>query len=187
MRQRVWLLLLLPLLTSGCVTHKLWSEKTMDEWNEPAPNPNLRLFRDGRQNDFLVMYDEYSNRHYTTNTRAFFLFQNQAPLAGNQRPYFVSTNLAGQLPSVPVLAPMTINPTDPFYAITTNGMSFTLVSDRHESGPYSLPSYNDGVGRKERIAWTPLTVTADLTIVGGVLVIICWDALAESNTSFSGP
>ena len=52
---------------------------------------------------------------------------------------------------------------------------------------YPLPSYNDGTGRLERTAWTPLTVTADLTIVGGVLALIVWEGLAESNASFSAP
>lgn len=187
MRQRVWLLLLLPALASGCVTHKLWSEKTLDEWNEPAPNPNLRLFQDEKRSDVLVVYDEYSSRHYTTNTRAFFLYQNQKPLGQHTRPYFVSTNLARHLPPVPVLFSMPTNPSAPFYAVTTNGGDFSLFSNRSEFGPYPLPLYNDGIGRNERIAWTPLTVTTDLTIIGGVLALICWEGLAESGSTISGP
>ena len=119
MRQRLRLLLMLPVLASGCVTHKLWSEKTMDEWNEPAPNPHLRLFHDDKQADVLVVYDEYSSRHCTTNTRAFFLYQNQKPLAQNQRPYFVSTRMASQLPPVPVFSSVTANPPESFYAVNT--------------------------------------------------------------------
>ena len=185
MRQILRLLLLLPVLAGGCVTHKLWSENTMDEWNEPAPNPSLRLFHDEKQADVLVVYDEYSNRHSTTNARAFFLYQNQKPLAQNQRPYFVGTNLASHLPPVPVLSSVTTAPPGAFYAVSTSGGCFTLFSNRLESGAYRLPSYNDGVGRWERTAWTPLTVTVDLTIVGGVLAIICWDGLAQSSTSIS--
>lgn len=183
MRQRLWLLLL-PMLASGCVTHKLWSEKTLDEWNEPAASPNLRLFHDAGRNDFLVVYDEYSGRHATIRSRAFFLCQNLKPLEQSSRPYFVNSNLAFNLPSVPVLSSATTNPPGPFYAVITNGDHFTLFSNRLGSGTYPLPSYNDGIGRMERIAWTPLTVTADLTIVGGILAVICWDSLAESNTSF---
>jgi hypothetical protein len=186
MRQMLRLLLLLPVLASGCVTHKLWSEKTMDEWNEPAASPNLRLFRDARKDDYLVMYDEYSGRHYTTQARAFFLHQNLKPLAQHYRPHFVSTNLTCHLPPVPLLSSVTTNAPELFYAVATNGGNFTLLSNGRESGSYPLPSYNDGIGRMERIAWTPLTVTADLTVVGGVLALICWDALAESNSSFSG-
>ena len=187
MRRGLRLLLLLPMLASGCVTHKLWSEKTMDEWNSPATNPNLRLFHDSRQDDFLVVYDEYSSRRYTTNTRAFFLYQNQKPLDEHTRPHFVSTNLAGGLPPVPVFALVTNSVPESYYVVTTNGENFTLFSDRRKSVSYPLPFYNDGVGRLERTAWTPLTVTADLTIVGGFLALICWEGLAESNTSFRVP
>ena len=159
----------------------------MDEWNSPATNPNLRLFHDSRQDDFLVVYDEYSSRHYTTNTRAFFLYQNQKPLDEHTRPHFVSTNLVGGLPPVPVFSLMTTNVEGPFFAVNMNSENFTLFSDRRKSGSYSLPFYNDGVGRLERTAWTPLTVTADLTIVGGFLALICWEGLAQSNSSFSVP
>jgi hypothetical protein len=187
MRRGLRLLLLLPMLASGCVTHKLWSEKTMDEWNGPASDPKLRLYHDARQDDFLVVYDEYSGRHYTTNTRAFFLNQNLKPLEEHNRPHFVSANLAGGLPPVPVFASATTNVSEPFFAVTTNGGNFTLFSDRRKSGSYPLPFYNDGVGRMERTAWTPLTVTADLTIVGGFLALICWEGLAQSNASFGVP
>ena len=183
MRRGLRLLLLLPMLASGCVTHKLWSEKTMDEWNGPASDPKLRLFHDARQDDFLVVYDEYSGRHYTTNTRAFFLHQNLKPLEEHTRPHFVSTNLAGGLP--PVCSLMTTNVAGPFFAVTTNGGNFTIFSERRESSSHPLPFYNDGVGRMERTAWTPLTVTADLTIVGGFLALICWEGLAQSTASFS--
>ena len=185
MRRRLWLLLLLPLLTGGCVTHKLWSEKTMDEWNEPAPNPNLRLFHDAGQHDFLVVYDEFENRHSVTNTRAFFLYQNRESLAQYHRPHFVSTNLAEHLPSVPVFSSETAIPQGPFYAVTTNEGNFTIFSGHGESASHPLPLYNDGVGTWERAAWTPLTVTVDLTIIGGFLALICWDALAQSDTSFN--
>jgi hypothetical protein len=157
----------------------------MDEWNEPAANPNLRLFRDARQDDFLVVYDEYSGRHDTTQARAFYLHQNLKPLAQDHRPHFVSTNLTCHLPPVPVLSSVTTDAPELFYAVATNGGNFTLFSSGRESGSYPLPSYNDGIGRMERIAWTPLTVTADLTIVGGVLALIGWEGLAESNASFS--
>lgn len=85
-------LLMLSLLTGGCVTHKLWSESTLDEWNEPAGNPNLHLFQDVRRDDFLVVYDEYSDCHFTTQQRAYFLQPNLSLLAQHRHPDFVSTN-----------------------------------------------------------------------------------------------
>jgi hypothetical protein len=80
---------------------------------------------------------------------------------------------------------VTTNAPELYYIVTMDGGNFTLYSDRRDSGSYPLPNYNDGVGRMERIAWTPLTVTADLTIIGGVLALICWDALAQSSYSVS--
>jgi hypothetical protein len=108
-------------------------------------------------------------------------------LEQNTRPHFVSANLASRLPPVPVFASVTTNAPEMYYAVTTNGGNFTLFFDRRELDSYPLPSYNDRIGRLERAAWTPLTVTADLTIVGGILALICWEGLAESNASFSGP
>ena len=188
MRQRLWLLLLLPVVAGGCVTHKLWSEKTSDEWNEPAPSPNLRLFHDDRQNDFLVVYDEFSNRRSTTNTRAFFLGENQKRLTRREHPEFVSLKKSTGLTPLPVFSTAPTHLPNNYYALAaTNGQSFSLFHGNRELGTHPLPDYNDGVGRWERTAWTPLTVTADLTIVGGVLALICWDALAESGTTVSVP
>lgn len=178
----IWLLL--PWLSTGCVTHKLWSESTLDEWNEPAVNPNLRLFHDREKDDFLVVYNEYSDRHYTIKARAFFLYQNLKPLTTHGRPYFVSPNTACSLTPVNVFFLMPTNRPDQFFGITTNnGGNFAIYHGCRELGSYSLPFYNDGIGRMERIAWTPLTVVADLTIIGGVVVIICWEGLAQSNYS----
>ena len=115
---RIWWLLL-PLLASGCVTHKLWSESTLDEWNEPAGNPNLRLFRDAKQDDFLVVYEEFSERHLTNQTRAFFLRQNPSSSEPSGHPHFVKFKLSPDLTPLPVLALMPTNPPSQFYAITT--------------------------------------------------------------------
>jgi len=181
----LWLLLLPP-LTGGCLTHKLWTESDLDEWNEPGVNPGLRLFRDEKQDDFLVLYDEYSDRYYTTHERAFFLKTNEQRLRQHREPVFSDTNAAASLPSVPIYKAAPTNVPDWFYAVNaTNSAMFDLYSGPRELGTYSLPFYDDGEGRMERILWTPLTATVDLTIIGGVVAIICWDALAESNGSVS--
>ncbi|HXI71546.1 MAG TPA: hypothetical protein VNN22_14420 [Verrucomicrobiae bacterium] len=43
-----------------------------------------------------------------------------------------------------------------------------------------MPTYNDGQGRVEKIALTPVAVTADLTIVGGILG--CWFAYGMAQS-----
>ncbi len=168
MRRWLIIVLWLPLLTGGCVTHKLWTESRLDAWNEPANRPNLRLFRDERQNNFLVVYDEFSERHDATRARAFFLNQNEQPLPG--RPHFVNVKSAGGLLPVPVGFAVPTNSPELFCVVTeTNRGSFTIFSVGRQAGAYQLPVYDDGWGRVERIAWTPFAVTADLTIIGGYL------------------
>jgi hypothetical protein len=177
--------LLLPLLASGCVTHKLWTEAALDEWNEPAANPELRLFQNANHDDFLVVYEEFSERHYTNRTRAFFLHPNEQRLAQHRYPEFVNIKASCHLLPVPVFLLAPTNPPESVYAVTTNLSRFTIISGVREVGSYALPLYNDGVGQVQRIAWTPLTVTADISIVGGIVAIICWEGLAASKSSIS--
>jgi hypothetical protein len=169
---RRWLkaVLLLPLLAGGCVTHKLWTESRLDAWNEPAASPNLRLFRDERQDNFLVVYDEFSERHDSARTRAFFLHPSEKPQPLRGHPHFVNANWARRLTPVPVLSVVPTNSPELFCVVTqTNGVCLTIFSGGQPMGSYQLPVYDDGWGKVERIAWTPFAVTADLTIVGGFL------------------
>jgi hypothetical protein len=71
---------------------------------------------------------------------------------------------------VPVFFAVPTNPPEQFCAVTeTNGGSFEIFSGGRQMGSYQLPVYDDGWGRIEKIAWTPVAVTADLTIIGGFL------------------
>ncbi len=163
------LLPLLPLLAGGCMTHKLWTASALDAWNEPAVQPNLHLFRDERRDDLLVVYDEYFERHEVVKTRAFFLKQNQNPLAQHERPYFVNVNSSSRLLSVPVFSFAPTNSPEGFYVIAaTNSASFDLFTDGRAISSNQLPTYNDGSGQWKRIAWTPVAVVADITIIGAV-------------------
>lgn len=181
-------LLLLPLLTGGCVTNALWNKTDLDDWNEPAQNADVRLFDARHKKDFLVVYDEYSERHDSTHTRAYFLNQNQKRVAQGQKPHFVSSRLSHKLPPVPIFQTLPESGTNfsqTIYAvISTNRQSFTIFSGK-EKTDYSLAVYNDGRAQIDRIALTPVAVTADLTIVGGVLGCCFIYGLAESGYSVS--
>ncbi|HEV2694007.1 MAG TPA: hypothetical protein VG347_14020 [Verrucomicrobiae bacterium] len=168
-------LLLLPLLTGGCLTQKLWTESALDEWNEPATPANLRVFDAGVRKDFLVVYDERSGRHSTLRTRAYFLNQNLDRLREKHAPRFASPGLTNNFAALPLLHQFVIGgsnaPARPFVVSTTNTTSFAIYfPDGAEE--YQLPVYADNVGGYERAALTPLAVTADVTmdasIVGGV-------------------
>ena len=167
---QIVLLFLLPFFARGCMTQKLWTESGLDDWNEPAPAPNLHLFNDQRRHDLLVVYDEHSERQSATRARAYFLYQNQDLLAQHKRPHFVKPNLAKGMPAVPLFS----FPSAGLYAGTcavteTNSQNFTVLLNGHNLGTYELPVYNDGVGQAERVALTPVATTVDLTIIGGFL------------------
>ena len=185
-QQLLILALLLPLLTGGCATHALWTEAQLDDWNEPATDSKLQLFDASRQKDFLVVYDEYSERHDSTRTRAYFLNQNEKRVEQGRKPRFVSSQLSRELPPVPVLQTLPLANTNfspAIYAVvSTNKQSFTIYSGQKKTD-YNLAVYNDGRGQIDRIALTPVAATADLTIVGGLLG--CWFiyGLAESEYS----
>jgi len=179
--------LLLLTLVSSCATKALWNNGNLEAIKEPASNVNFRLFDSKRKNDLLVIYDEYSERNDGIHTRAYWLNENEMLINQRHAPHFVNTNLMRNLPSVPVFhasAPSETNLTQPLYAIVaTNQQSFTLYSGNREISSYDLPFYNDGKGRVEKIALTPIAVTADLTIIGGYIGVWCLYGLAESGYS----
>lgn len=159
-------------LVSGCVTKALWTNDNLEAWNEPANDANLRLFEGGTRSELLVVYDEYSERSGGIRARAYWLDKNERRLEERRMPDFVSTNVALQLSAVPVLerSPERARPAPAFYAILrSNQQSFALYSGNSQISSHDLPEYNDGRGKVEKAALTPLAVTADLTIVGGVL------------------
>ena len=182
-------MLLLPLtLASGCATHALWTESKLDNWNEPALQSNLRLFAADPPQDVLVLYEEYSDRCESIRTRAYLLNENQKRLAQNRAPLFVGTNQTNGLPAVPVFHLPTLLATNQqhglFAIAATNNQSFTLYCGDRNLGSHDLPVYNDGTGKYKRVALTPLAVTADLTVVGGVAGVWCWACLAGASDPF---
>ena len=181
------LFLLLIIFNSGCATHALWTKTNLDAFNEPADDSRLRVFTASRQKDWLVVYDEYSERGDSTRTRAYFLNQNQKRIEQRRRPDFVSTNSLRGLKPVPILPAANFPETNPLPALyvvaETNNLSFTLYDRRRAIGSYDMPVYNDGQARVARIALTPVTVVADLTIVGGCLGYWFICGLAESGYS----
>lgn len=189
MKQRLqFILLLLPLWLSGCATHALWTEANLDAYKEPVAIPDLRLFDTKKDNDLLVVYNEYSERNDAVRIRAYLLNQNAECIKQNKRPHFVSAKLTNSLPSVPVFhAPVESGTNLPhtFYAIIqTNNQSFLLYSDGREINSYDLPVYNDGKGNIERVALMPISMVADVTIVGGFIGY--WWLVGMEESGYSG-
>lgn len=173
---RVFLLALLLMFGSGCVTSTLWSN--FNNSNEPDLDADVRLYEAGQQKDLLVVYDEYSERTDSVRPRAYFLDAERNRIRRGKQPHFVSTNLAGQFSPLPVyrvLPETSAVSSPPLYALySTNTQSFTIYSNGAGMSSHRLPVYGDPVTRVERIALTPLAVTADLTIVGGLVFLWGW-------------
>jgi hypothetical protein len=167
------LLLLLPLLLgSGCMTAKLWDNGNLEAWKQPAIDPHLHLYDAKSRPDVLVVYDEYSDRHDTTHTRAYWLNESEKRVEQGHAPRFVSPSDAQGLATVPVFCspPDESRSRPPFYAlVATNHQSFTLYSENGQISSHDLPTYNDGQGKVEKFLLTPAALTADATIVGGIL------------------
>jgi hypothetical protein len=164
---------LLLALTGGCVTKALWDNDDLEAFKEPAGNLNLRLFVGKPQTNLLVVYQESSERNGSVRTRAYWLNENQNLLDQHHRPHFADAESRRNLPAVPVFyepIPAGINlPPELCAVVASNRHSFTLYQDNRPIASHKLPVYNDGKGRLEKTALTPVAVTADLTIVGAFL------------------
>ncbi len=137
-------------------------------------NPDLHLYESQKRNDFLVVYQEISERNDAIHTRAYWLNKNETRISRQHAPVYTSKKSVDDLPAVPVYYSIPDTSGQGLYAVyETNQESFTLFSGEREMGTYQLPDYNDGWGRVEKVALTPFAVTADASIVCGYLAY-CW-------------
>ena len=171
--------LLLMLTQSGC-TYMLWSDENYEAFHQPAPNPDLHLYESKKENDILVVYKEQSERNEHIHTRAYWLNRNQIRVTRECPPIFTSKKAARNLPGIPFLDSMPTNEYNiqSFYALPGTNQSFALFRGEHEIGSYSLPAYDGERPVAEKIALTPVTLTADAAMAAAVagLVILCLEA-----------
>jgi len=165
------------LVVGGCTTSKLWQEGRFACYHEPASPPHLLLFQSNQSQDVLVQYDESRESDDSIRRRAYWLRRNAERCQERRRPRFISLEQAQGLTPVPIAdAPVVGGPPRPdtMYAIvSTNGHAFALHQADRELGSYELPVYADASGRVKQVLLTPITVAADLTIVGGVVACYC--------------
>jgi len=162
------------MLESGC-TYALWTNGQLDAYKEPAPTPNVCLYESQKKNDFLVVYTEFSERHDSTRTRAYWLNKNESRVENRRIPVFAPKKSTDHLLQVPVFyyPPDNTKVNRNLYAVCdTNLDTFTLYSDNRKIGFYDLPVYKDHQGTIEKIALTPVAVTADVTVAGTVAAVI---------------
>ena len=160
------LLFLIPVLGGGC-TNMLWQKTDWDCY--PALDPQLRVYDATRQKDLLIVYNEFSERTKSIQTRAYFLYKNQQRVALKEKPQFVKTNLTRHLTPVPVFQEPQTNLPPPLYVVVLpQTVSFIVYSNQMING-YDLLWYSDSADRLDRALFGPAAVTVDVV---GVTVIV---------------
>jgi hypothetical protein len=176
-----FLLAALSLLLGGCATPALWEEGRFARFHEPADPPNLLLFHSKHGSDILVEYDETREGSDSIWRRAYWLEPNVERLRDRRKPQFVRADGSHGLEPIHVFeSPANLVPpvgTSSWAVISTNGRAFTIWSPDKKMEEYELPVYRDASGRVKQVLLTPATVTADLSIVGGVVAYWCLPAL----------
>ena len=174
-----WLILTVcqAVLLNGCCTSALWEKERFARCRWPADPPNLRLFYSEPAKDVLAEYDEVSQGTTTVQHRACWLEPNALAIAADRQPRFVSVANTRDLVVVPVTNNLAGPPPSAYHGlyavVSTNGLSFSLCLGEKEPTVYALPVYFTGSARRvKQVLLTPFAVATDLTIVGGVVVLI---------------
>ena len=169
---RTVLLLGIVASCSGCVTKALWTDTT--EWNNskiPAEPNHVRVFEDKRKNDFVVVFDQASERSERVRVRAYYLYLNQERISSKKRPHFISLQRTNDLESIPLFKTNQEVPQDwnaKTYVVSAPDERFLIVHT-DEATRCDLPVYDDGTATAARVALTPLAATADVAICGIVV------------------
>ena len=138
-----WLVLLAAqaMMLSGCATKAVWKEGQFARYHEPAPAPDIRLFRSSQGQDVLVEYNESNEGDESIRRRAYWLHENQERLNDHRKPRFVSIEQEQGLVSIPILkAPAVPDPSlaGGLYAVASSkDDAFTLDAAGKEEGPMS--------------------------------------------------
>lgn len=184
MSARIVLSLALLISQSGC-TYMLWTDDNLQANRVPAGNADLRLYASKTQDDFLVVYQEQSERNNKIRTRAYWLLDNENRVKAERAPLFASKKSQRGLSTVPLyyLPPVQVETNHDFYAVwETNNESFAIFTTNRAIGIYTLPIYDDGRGRLEKIALTPVAVSVDAAVGVVILGILILGSSADDDS-----
>ena len=171
-----WFLLLLTcMLSQGCSTYYVWrGDSDFDVFHEPSSPSNLRVYSVASKHDFLIVYDEISPWHKLPVRRAYLASKNEWKIRHNSRPSFVKLQLTNSLPNLPVFQmtdslPPLFNARE--FVVERSDKSVEIFESGKVEALAELPTYPSGIGNTKRILLTPLTLAADVTILGGYAII----------------
>jgi hypothetical protein len=179
------LTLISMLLTGGCATHGLWMNGSLDNFHEPSAPHGLAIYELPGNEDFLVQYDDMSPNCEVVR-RSYLLRQNQGATACGRKPHFLEEAVRGPISPVPVLLDSKSNhgqEPGAYAVLSLRTNRFELYGKGHKFlGEYDLPVYPTAAGNVKRVLLTPFTLAADVTIVGGVVVVwaLCQPATYEA-------
>ena len=168
------------------LTYRLWDERMLARFNEPADNPHLQLFQSARTNDVLVQYDEVREKNEKVRVRSFFLNRNLERLEGGKKPRFVSPRKADNLQPIPLVSELSASDNSHrlIGVVSSHGHEVTLCDQERVLATFSLPVYETAGGKVERVILTPVVATCDVVIVGVVAGVIVAYAWASSGAGF---
>lgn len=184
-------------LGTGCTTvqkyslsYRVWDTGELRKFSEPAPDPNLALFKARQDQEVLVQYDAWSEKNEAVKRRAYYLRLNQTRISSGKKPRFVNPSKAAGLTPIPVLQWDSVNTNAPpalaEYAVTAeDGRRFDLYPSTGRRETHDLPVYPESSGTPMRVALTPFAVAGDTVMAAGVVAFIGIIVLAESHTSFT--
>jgi hypothetical protein len=155
-------------LTNGCATKALWESGRFDVYKEPAKPSGLALFENPKTGKALVVYNEHAEMTERVQKRAYWVDPSSDAPANPYKPHFVQVTAQKNLPPVslrPVPAPAGLS------VVSTNDHIFVFHRNGQPLGKHQLPAYSGSEERFTQIAFTPLTFLADLTIIGGFLLV----------------
>jgi hypothetical protein len=179
-----WLLALTGLawLAEGCTTSLLWEQGRFANYHQPANPANLSVFHSERDNDLLIQYDESCESNGSIRRRTYWAGRNKDRVRDRRQPRFISADEAhgGSLEPVEMTGDGLNDPSQKVRAVhSTKDQTLTVIASGGEVTHCQLPVYADASGRVKQVLLTPLTVAADLTIIGGVIGYYCLPSLGN--------
>jgi hypothetical protein len=185
-----WLMIGLVPLLAGCecvqdntLTGRLWNDDFVLNHHEPAPHPNLKAFTKADGKDVLVEYDETQEKNYSIKRRAFFLLANKEKLEAGKEPHFVKLRLAENLQPVPVYQgtnSMLTNTGTMRIMLSPDNKRVALFFGDAEAVNLNLPVYRGWGTKFNRVMLTPVALTGDTVVVGGLLALLAAYIYASS-------
>ena len=174
---------------TGCMTHGLWSGELVESFHEPSVPSNLALFGSFGTKEIIVQYDESSPWRDRVTRRTYLLQENWRLIQARRKPRFAPATITTNAAPIPIFsgidAAANSAASNAIFAVApTPGNLFTIFrTGADPDGPYQLPGYRGPTGNLKLIALTPLAVTADASIVGGVAGYWFLSGVARSGTS----